>query len=136
MKPRDRALFVGFMRNGVSGACVAGYPKGEFRRVSKVLLKDVAVLLGLPKESYEIRFNESGNATSGECSMVAQGFYVCIEATIRGHGIMYRTNDPTDKYGAGMRNPNRWFPVNDDFCVEAFAAALGQLLRRANEVHA
>ena len=54
--------------------------KAEFKRLSRRLLKAAAELLGLPKESYDLRYNAAGVAVSGDATLHHETFYVQANA--------------------------------------------------------
>lgn len=75
--------------------------KYQFKRFATGTLRAIAIGLGLPKESYDVRFNAGGPAVSGEATLHHDSFYVQISQT----GVMFRTCKGRKDYTGG---PNRW----------------------------
>lgn len=68
------------------------------------ILRKVANELGLPKGSYDIRFNPGGIAVWGECTLHADSVYVQMSAGMD-LGVMVRYCNGRRDYTGGI---NRW----------------------------
>lgn len=93
-----------YLAKNASGACVAGAPKGEFRRLGRRVLQRLADDLKLPKGSYEICFNPGGVAVTGESILHHERIYVHLGWDMSGNGFFYRrVKDRNDYIGYANR---------------------------------
>jgi len=80
-------------------------PKTEFHRLGKRVAKKVAVALGLPTGSYDIRSNLGGVAVSGEVTLHGEDIYIQFGKSFSGEPrIMYRSCKGRKDYTGGSNN--------------------------------
>ena len=83
--------------------------KALFAKEAKAIARELAKLMGLPKGSYEIRYNPGGIAVCGDVHLHGEGIYVDFSQTCLGPdwGFMYRSCKGQKDYTGGQ---NRWMP--------------------------
>jgi len=118
---RDVQALLALLKSGIRGDCVAGSPKGEFRRLGRRILTAIAHGLGLPDGSYDVRWNPAGPAVSGEVTLHGERIY--IQFSDSSLGILYRSCQGRTDYRGG---PNQWLAYH---ALTDFDYAVGQLLR-------
>ena len=80
--------------------------KRVFHRRAQRQLKQLAVMLGLTPDAYDLRSNQGGIAVSGEITLHADRLYVqaCQPATGHDTGILFRTCQGRKDYHGGPNN--------------------------------
>jgi hypothetical protein len=80
--------------------------KAAFHRVALSRLRRLAVLIGLPKGTYEVRSNKGGIAVSGEITLHGEHIYLQVSQSCMGPGssILYRTCKGRKDYSGGHNN--------------------------------
>jgi len=71
------------------------------------LLKQIAIDLGLPEGSYEVRSNKGGIAVSGEVTLHGDTLYVQLSQSVLGIGrqdVLFRTCKGRRDYTGGRNN--------------------------------
>ncbi len=91
--------------NFVKSTRVNGYDtsKDRFKREATRILKEVAARMGLPKGSFEVRFNPAGPAVSGDPIFHSERVYANLSQF--GEGFYYRSCAGRKDYTGGY---NRW----------------------------
>ncbi len=89
--------------NFVKGTRVNGYDtsKDRFKREATRILKEVAARMGLPKCSFEVRFNPGGPAVSGD--PIFHGERVYANLSQFGEGFYYRSCAGRKDYTGGYK---------------------------------
>ena len=84
----------------------ASEPKARFHRLGKLVAARVAVELGLPEGSYDIRSNKGGIAVCGEVTLHAENLYIQFSQSACGSGmdILYRFCKDRKDYTGGRNN--------------------------------
>ena len=79
--------------------------KAEFKKTAMVELRWLAKALKLPKDSYDLRWNEGGPAVSGEATLHHERLYVQVSRGCMGRGsdVLYRACKGRKDY-CGLRN--------------------------------
>ncbi len=75
--------------------------KAAYKRLAMSVLRSIAKGLGLPKESYNIRFNAGGIAVAGEATLHHDRFYLQTSEA----GVMFRHCTGQKDYTGGA---NQW----------------------------
>ena len=88
------------------------------------LLRQVAKHLGLPKGTFEVRFNPGGIAVSGDATLHGENIYITLNADM-GLGVLVRTCKGRKDYTGGM---NCWYGF--DFLADKGAAGLADFARK------
>jgi len=82
--------------------------KTVFHRDVRKCLKALAVELGFPPESYDLRSNKAGIAVSGEITLHHEDVYVQVSQSITGAEILMRHCQGRKDYTGG---PNNFAPI-------------------------
>jgi hypothetical protein len=81
-------------------------PKDKWHRLGKKVCKQIADVLGLTPNTYDIRSNKGGIAVSGEVTLHAEHIYIQFaQSCVGGHQFMYRSCKGRKDYTGGT---NRW----------------------------
>jgi hypothetical protein len=80
--------------------------KRKWHNRARRQLKAVAVALGLPEGSYDLRSNKAGPAVSGEVTLHGENIYVQASQSVMGerHGILIRTVKGRKDYTGGINH--------------------------------
>ncbi len=80
--------------------------KAQFHAQARRQLKQLATLLGLVPNAYDLRSNQGGIAVSGETTMHSDNLYVQISQPALGFdsGILFRTCQGRRDYSGGVNN--------------------------------
>ena len=80
--------------------------KSRFHSTARARLRRLAVELGLPAGSYDLRSNQGGIAVSGEITLQHEAVYVQVSqsAFARGMGVLIRTCRGRRDYTGGPNN--------------------------------
>jgi len=97
--------------------------KAQFKKDSMSLLRDVAKLLGLPKGTYDLRYNPAGIACSGDAILHADTFYVSFNLDYL-NWVLVRTCKGRKDYTGG---PNRQYSF--DKLAQEGAEGLAEFIR-------
>lgn len=107
----------------ISGAAVPGSSKGDFARIGKQYMRELAAALGLKKGEFDVRFNAGGVAAGGDLTLHTDTLYVSISprpGAEDGRFMWRRCLGRTDFSGQS----NRWLPISDLADVAALASKL------------
>ena len=97
-----------------------GENKSRFKRDSCRILKELATLMGLPKGSYDVRFNQGGPAVSGDPILHGENIYVNMAQSSMGR-FYSRSCKGRKDYSGGQ---NRWMNWSELENLETVAAKL------------
>jgi hypothetical protein len=126
-----------FAKQGVNSYTDEGHQRKEkFHRDGKKVLKQLALEIGLPEGTYEIRSNKAGIAVSGEVTLHADHLYVQMYESCIGSGgieIMYRSCGSQKDYCGDNNNfLKNVRDLNDPARRAAFVAACRRLISKYN----
>lgn len=102
--------------------------KALFHRQGKAAMRDLANALHLEPDTYEVRSNKGGIATSGEITLHAEEVWVQLALGAMGHGqevVFRRVRGRRDHSG----DQNRWTSIRELLQPQQFAARLRAELR-------
>ena len=97
--------------------------KEEWLRGGKLILKKLAKILELPKDSYEIRINKGGGAVSGDVILHGENVYINLSQFCNKTLFMWRYCKGMKDYSGGV---NRWESWNSLLNLEKFAEKIKQ----------
>ena len=80
--------------------------KKAFHATARARLRRLAVELGLPAGSYDLRSNQGGIAVSGEITLHHEGVYIQVSQSAMGGGmgVLIRTCQGRRDYTGGINN--------------------------------
>jgi hypothetical protein len=101
--------------------------KRRFHTVARARLRRLAVELGFPSASFDLRSNQGGIAVSGEITLHHERVYVqvCQPATRADSGILIRTCEGWRDYTGG---PNHFAPLSMLDDLPALAARVRMVM--------
>lgn len=101
--PDELAEFQVLLKSPIDAYTDEGaFRKDRFRRIGAKILGEIAHLMGLLPNQYEVRWNPAGIAGSGDLILHTQAIYVNFEANVcLSLGFMYRGCDGMRDYGGG-----------------------------------
>lgn len=79
--------------------------KDVFARLGKQIAKEIATLLNLPKDTYEIRYNKAGPAVLGDVILHSDNVYIELSPSVTGPWFYFRECKGKKDYHGG-RNIN------------------------------
>lgn len=98
--------------------------KAKFKKDGMALLRKVVKLLGLEKDTYDVRYNAGGIAVSGDCTLHSDTFYVSFN--LDGcNWVLVRTCKGRKDYTGG---PNRQYPF--DLLKKNGAEGLAEFIKK------
>lgn len=116
-----------FVDLGSSSLAYQAAPKDRFHRLGLLVAASVAVGLGLPEGSYDIRSNKAGIAVSGEVTLHGENIYIQFGQSACGSGmdILYRSCKGRKDYTGGRNNYLTYKALAEfDQAVKSFKAAI------------
>jgi len=102
--------------------------KERWRKLSRKLLKRVVEILGLPKGSYDLRYNAAGIACSGDATLHHDRVYVQFNADAICNWILVRTCEGRKDYTGGWNRSYTFESLRVDG-PEGLAAFVKEVMR-------